>query len=108
MLVCILYFFIDVLPLSQASALSLSLSVSVSVSVHYVSLSHIAQCLSFNTVCEVTRYRGFDSSLTMNKIHLSVSLSLSIYIYIYRMQELFLLHKKTIELSILQSLDVIT
>ena len=37
----------------------------------------IAQCLSFNTVCEVTRYRGFDPSLNMNKIHLSVSLSLS-------------------------------
>ena len=35
----------------------------------------LAQCLSFNTVCEVTRYRGFNPSLIINKIHLSVSLS---------------------------------
>ena len=33
----------------------------------------LAQCFSFNTVCKVTRYRGFDPSLNMNKIHLFLS-----------------------------------
>ena len=35
----------------------------------------LAQCLSFNTVCKVNRYRGLVPSLNMNEIHLSVSLS---------------------------------
>ena len=44
----------------------------------------LAQCFSVNTVCKVNWYRGFDPSLNMNKIHLSVSLSLSLqYIPVY-------------------------
>ena len=61
----------SVSPLSLSLCLSPSRSVSASI---FHSVVDLAQRLSFNTVCEVTRYRGFDPSLTMNKIHLSVSL----------------------------------
>ena len=47
----------------------------------------LAQSFSVNTVCKVNWYRGFDPSINMNKIHLSVSLdlslSLSLFIYLF-------------------------
>ena len=43
----------------------------------------LAQSFSVNTVCKVNWYRGFDPSINMNKIHLSVSLDLSLSLSIY-------------------------
>ena len=40
----------------------------------------LAQCFSVNTVCKVNWYRGFDPSLNMNKVHLSVSLLWLLYL----------------------------
>ena len=70
----LLFLYISHFSFSSVSLFSLSLS--------FLSLSHVdlAHCFSFNTVCKVARYRGFDPSLNMNKIHLSVYLSFYLYL----------------------------